>query len=71
MVRLAPFPLTFGGCLIFFVWGFVNRRRWFPEVEEIHRKRAIETKQQAEEFKEKLAEGLKREREKKAQQKSQ
>lgn len=72
MVRLTPFPLAFGGCLIFFVWGFVNRRKWFPEVEDIHRQRAIEKKQEAEEFKTKLAEGVKRERAKKAaQQKAQ
>ena len=66
MVRLAPFPLAFGGCLIFFAWGFVNRRKWFPEVEDVHRRRAIEKNQQAEEFKAKLAEGIKKERAKKA-----
>lgn len=68
MVRLAPlqFPLVFGGCLIVFAWGFHNRRKLFPEVEEIHRQRAIETHQQAVEFQQKFAEGIKKEKERKA-----
>lgn len=67
MVRLTVFPLAFGGCLICFSWGFVNRKRLFPEVEEIHRLRAIEKQQEVVEFREKFAEGLKKEREKKAE----
>ena len=68
MVRFAhlKFPLVFGGTLAVLVVGFHYRRRLFPEVEEIHRRRAAETEQQAAEFKQKLAEGIKRERERRA-----
>lgn len=68
MVRLAPFqfPLVFGGCLLALAVGFHYRRKLFPEVEQIHRKRAIETQEQAVEFQQKLAEGIKKERERKA-----
>lgn len=65
MVRFSTFPLVFGGCLIAFAWGFYNRRKLFPEVEVIKRQKAIDSHQQAREFKEKVAEGIKREREKK------
>ena len=66
MVRATPFPFVFGGCLVFFVVGFYNRRRLFPEVEEIREQRAAEKAQQAAEFKEKFAAGLKKERERRA-----
>ncbi len=51
--------------MICFVWGFYNRRKFFPEVEEIHHQRAIETQIQAVEFQRKVAEGVQRIREKK------
>ncbi len=66
MVRLTPFPLVFGSCLVVFAWGFVYRRKLFPEVEEIKRQRAVEKQRQAVEFRQKFAEGIKRERDKKA-----
>ena len=66
MVRLTPFPLLFGGCLIVFAWGFYNRRNFFPEVEDINRQKAIERYQEAIDFKKKVAEGVKKERERKA-----
>lgn len=68
MVRLSKFqfPLVFGGCLLVFAVGFRNWKQYFPEVEAIHRQRALETHQQALEFKQKVAEGIKKERERKA-----
>ena len=65
MVRFAAFPLAFGTCLLCFAVGFYNRRRFFPDVEEIHHQRAIETQIQAVEFQQKVAEGVQRIREKK------
>ena len=65
MVRFAAFPLAFGSCLICFMVGFYNRRKFFPEVDEIHHQRAIETQIQAVEFQQKVAEGVQRIREKK------
>ena len=66
MVRLTAFPVLFGASLVVFAVGFYNRRRLFPEVEEIQRKKAIESHYQAIEFQSKVAEGVRREREKKA-----
>jgi hypothetical protein len=71
MVRLTPFPFVFGGCVVVFILGFANRKRLFPEIEEIHRQRDIETRQQAAEFRVKLDEAIKKERERKAAQKKQ
>ena len=65
MVRLSSSPLVFGGFLLCFAIGFYNRRKFFPEVEEIHHQRAIETQIQAVEFQQKVAEGVERIREKK------
>ena len=66
MVRLSVFPVAFGCALLALAIGFVNRRKLFPEVEEIHRKRALESHHQAVEFKARVAEGVKRERGKRA-----
>lgn len=65
MVRLTAFPVLFGASLLVFAIGFYNRRKLFPEVEEIHRQKALESHYQAIEFKSKVAEGVRKEREKK------
>lgn len=66
MVRLAVFPLVFGGALVLLTVGFYNRRKLFPEVEEIQRRKARESHSQAQEFRASVAEGLRKEREKKS-----
>ena len=66
MVRLTAFPVVFGVSLVIFAIGFFNRRKLFPEVEEIQRQKAVESHYQAIEFKSKVAEGVRKEREKKA-----
>ena len=66
MVRLAVFPVIFGASLLAFIVGFYNRKKLFPEIEEIHRKNAIEGHYQAIAFKSNLAEAVKKEQEKKA-----
>lgn len=65
MVRYSTFPLAFGGILLCFAVGFYNRRKFFPDVEEIHHQRAIETQIQALQFQQKVAEGVEKIREKK------
>ena len=65
MIRLTAFPVLFGATLLAFAVGFYNRRKFFPEVEEIQRKKAIEAHYQAIEFKSKVAEGVRKERERK------
>ena len=49
-----------------FAIGFYNRRKLFPEVEEIQRQKAITSHYNAIEFKSKVAEGVRKEREKKS-----
>lgn len=66
MVRLTAFPVLFGASLVAFAVAFYNRRKLFPEVEEIQRQKARESHYQAIEFKSKVAEGVRKEREKKA-----
>ena len=66
MARLAVFPVVFGGALLVFVTAFYNRRKLFPEVDEIHRKKALESHVQAIEFKARVAEGVRRERQSKS-----
>ena len=66
VVRLTAFPVLFGASLLAFAVGFYNRRKLFPEVEEIQRQKAIESHYQAIEFKSKVAEGVRKERERKA-----
>lgn len=68
MVRVSTFPLLFGGCLVGFALGFYNRRKLFPEVEEINRQKAIKNYQEAVQFREKVAVGVQKERERKAAQ---
>lgn len=65
MVRLAAFPVIFGASLLVFVVGFYNRRKLFPEIEEIHQKKAIESHYQAIAFKSNLAEAVRKEQERK------
>ena len=63
MVRLATFPVIFGASLLAFVVAFFNRRRFFPDIDAIHERKAIETHEQALEFRQRVAEGVARERE--------
>ena len=65
MVRLSMYryPLLFGGFVAAFAVGFINRHKLFPEVEEIHREKAVLSHFQAIEFKNKVAEGVRKERE--------
>ena len=69
MVRLSVFPILFGASLVGFAVGFINRRKLFPEIEEIHREKAILSHYQAIDFKTKVAEGVKKERQRKASEK--
>jgi len=66
MVRITAFPVIFGASLVALTVGFYNRRKFFPEVEEIHERKARESHFQAQEFKVKVAEGVKKKREEKA-----
>ena len=65
MVRLTAFPVVFGVSLVAFAIGFYNRRKFFQEVEDIQQRKAVESHYQAIEFKSKVAEGVKKERQKK------
>ena len=56
------FPLLFGATLIVIIVGFYNRRKLFPEVEEIKRKKATQRRQEAIEFKQKVADGVRERR---------
>lgn len=66
MVRLTAFPVLFGATLLAFAVGFFNRRKFFPEVEKIQREKAVEGHYHAIEFKSTVAEGVRKERERKA-----
>lgn len=65
MVRLSVFPLLFGASLLAFGVGFVNRKKFFPEIEQIHQERAIQSHYQAIDFQNKVAEGVRQERQQK------
>ncbi len=65
MVRLSVFPLLFGASLLAFGLGFINRKKFFPEIEQIHKERAIQSHYQAIDFQTKVAEGVRRERQQK------
>lgn len=62
-VRVTAFPIVFCGALVVFTVGFCNRRKLFPEVDEINRRKAEESRVQAVAFKSQVAAGVKRERE--------
>lgn len=66
---MSVFPVLFGTTLVGFAVAFINRRKLFPEIEEIHREKAILSHFQAIDFKTKVAEGVKEERERKSLQK--
>ena len=66
MVRATVFPVIFGASLVALSIAFYNRRKFFPEVEEIHQRKSVESHVQAQEFKVKVAEGVKKKREEKA-----
>ena len=62
-IRVTAFPIVFSGALVVFTVGFCNRRKLFPEVDEINRRKAEEGRVQAVAFKSQVAAGVKRERE--------
>ena len=64
MVRLAVFPVVFGASFLGLAVAFYNRKKLFPEVEEAKWQKAWESHYQAVEFRAKVAEGVKREKEK-------
>lgn len=66
MVRLTAFPVLFGATLLAFAVGFLNRRKFFRDVENIQREKATEGHYHAIELKSTVAEGVKKEREGKA-----
>jgi altronate dehydratase len=57
------YPITFGVSLLVLGIGYTNRKKLFPEVFEKHQEDAILSHQQANEFKGRVAEGVKREKE--------
>ena len=63
MVRLTAFPVLFGATLLTFAVGFLNRRKFFRDVEEIQREKATEGHYQAIEIKSKVGEKVRKERE--------
>ena len=63
MVRLTAFPVLFGATLLAFAVGFLNRRKFFREVEEIQREKATEGHYHAIQLKSKVAEEVRKERE--------
>lgn len=65
MVRWAAFPVIFSAVLVLAAATFYNRRTLLPGSDESRLQKVIESHQQAVEFKARVAEGVKREREKK------
>ena len=65
MPRLGSlYPIVFGSTLVVLAVAFHGRRWLFPEVFEEQRRRAIEGRRQSQEIKSVVAEGLRKEREK-------
>lgn len=65
MVRWTAFPIIFSAVLIAATATFYNRRSLLPGTEESRIQKTVESHQQAADFKARVAEGVKREREKK------
>ena len=55
MIRLSAFPILFGGFLVAFTVGFYNRRKLFPEVDEINHQKTLESRAQAVELRSQVA----------------
>ena len=65
MPRLGSrFPVLFGATLVAFSAAFYHRRRLFPEVFEDQKTKKAEGFRRAKEFKATVAEGIRREKEK-------
>lgn len=60
----SSFPFVFGATLILLTVAFHSRRKLFPEVFEEQRRQAIEGRRRAQEIRTAVAEGVRKEKEK-------
>ena len=54
--------MVFGGCLLFFGWGFYNRKKFVCELEDTKLERHLEKYNKAEAFKREVEEGVRKRR---------